>query len=143
MADASAPSTRPFDFAAIGLSALCLVHCLALPVLAALLPALSVWAEAEWVHLVFVAVAIPLTGTALHRAHRRRRLPAPLVALALLGLSGLLLGALGWPTHELEVPLTVTGALLLAGVHVWNWSRHRHRDGEQCGQGEQRTPRTH
>lgn len=43
----------------IGLSALCVLHCVALPVLAALLPALSVWTEAEWVHLIWTLWWLP------------------------------------------------------------------------------------
>ncbi len=111
------------DASAIGLSMLCLAHCLLLPVLAALLPALGTWAQAEWVHPVFAAIAAPLAGTALWRAHRHRPLPPVLVALALLGLTGLVAGAV---LHALETPLTVTGSLLLASAHVWNWRRRPH-----------------
>ncbi len=121
-----ATSVRLFDFAAISLSGLCLLHCLALPVLAAFLPLLAVWAEAEWVHAAFVAFALPLTGTALWRAHRQRPLPLGLIVLAVGGLTGLLLGALPWSAESLEVPLTVTGGLMLASAHLWNWKRRPH-----------------
>ncbi|MBS7455771.1 MerC domain-containing protein [Coralloluteibacterium stylophorae] len=116
-----------FDASAVALSGLCLVHCLALPLLAAALPLFGAWAEAEWVHILFVAIAVPLTSSALWRSHRQHRLPAALRALAAAGLLGLVLGALGWPAHEWETPLTVAGSLMLASAHVWNWSRrHRH-----------------
>lgn len=116
-----------FDASAIALSTLCLIHCLALPLLAAALPLLGVWAEEEWVHIAFVAVAMPLTGYALWRTHRRRGLPVSLRALAALGLAGLLAGALGWPREEWETPITVAGSLMLASAHLWNWFRqHRH-----------------
>ncbi|MDH5832395.1 MerC domain-containing protein [Luteimonas kalidii] len=114
------------DASAIGLSGLCLVHCLLLPVAAALLPALAFVGEAEWLHLAFVAVALPLAGLALVRAHRRRPLPPALFGLAAAGLSGLGAGALGWPTHALETPLTVGGSLALASAHLWNWRRRPH-----------------
>ncbi len=112
-----------FDVSAIGLSGLCLVHCLALPVLAAFLPLLGAWSRAEWVHLLFAAMAVPLTGLALWRAHRRNPLPWPLLALAVAGLAGLLAGAFGWPTESLETIVTVAGSLMLVSAHVWNWSR--------------------
>ena len=54
------PSAALLDAGAVALSSLCLLHCLALPLLAAALPLFGVWAEAEWVHLVFVAIALPL-----------------------------------------------------------------------------------
>jgi cytochrome bd-type quinol oxidase subunit 2 len=115
--------THAFDHAAIGLSGLCVVHCLLLPLAAAFLPLLSAWAEAEWVHLLFVAIALPLTATALRRSHRRHPLPAAVVALATAGLLLLTLGAVGWPLHALETPLTVAGSLALAGAHLWNLRR--------------------
>lgn len=120
-------SSTLLDASAIALSSLCLLHCLALPLLAAALPLFGVWAEAEWVHALFVAIAAPMTGFALWRAHRQQRLPAAAMASAALGLLLLLGGAMGWPSHASETPMTVTGSLLLAATHVWNaWRRHRH-----------------
>ncbi|WP_313347945.1 MerC domain-containing protein [Stenotrophomonas sp.] len=115
------------DAGAIALSSLCLLHCLALPLLAAALPLMGVWAEAEWVHVLFVAIAAPTTGFALWRAHRQQRLPAAAFLSAATGLLLLLAGAAGWPTHDAETPMTVAGSLLLAATHLWNaWRRHRH-----------------
>lgn len=115
------------DAGAIALSTLCLLHCLALPLLAAALPLMGVWAEAEWVHMLFVAVAAPTTGFALWRAHRQLPLPALALLGAGTGLLLLLAGAAGWPNHNTETPLTVAGSLLLAVTHIWNaWRRHRH-----------------
>lgn len=123
----SRPHNAIFDASAILLSTLCLIHCLALPLLAAALPLLGVWAEEEWVHVLFVAIALPLTGFALWRAHRRRSLPVALRVLAASGLAGLLAGALQWPGEAWETPITVAGSLMLASAHVWNWKRqHRH-----------------
>lgn len=114
------------DASAIALSTLCLLHCLALPLLAAALPLMGVWAEAEWVHVLFVAVAAPTTGFALWRAHRQHPLPALALLSAGSGLLLLLTGAAGWPSHDTETPLTVAGSLLLAATHIWN-ARRRHR----------------
>jgi hypothetical protein len=114
------------DASAIALSSLCLLHCLALPLLAAALPLMGVWAEAEWVHILFVAIAVPTTGFALWRAHRQHPLPALALLSAGTGLLLLLAGAVGWPSHEAETPMTVVGSLLLAVTHLWN-ARRRHR----------------
>ncbi|MBO9827041.1 MerC domain-containing protein [Xanthomonas sp. A2111] len=116
-----------FDASAMLLSGLCLLHCLALPLLAAALPLFGVWAEAEWVHVVFVAIAAPLAGLALWRGHRRDALPWPLWALAALGLLGLLAGAFGIPDEASETAMTVSGSVALASAHLWNWRRHRRR----------------
>lgn len=118
------PVTRFFDASAIALSTLCLIHCLALPLLVALLPMLGAWAGDERIHVAFAALAVPMTSHALWRAHRHRRLPWALRALAALGLAGLLAGALGWPRAAWETPITVGGSLMLVGAHLWNWSRY-------------------
>ncbi|HDS1559178.1 MerC domain-containing protein [Stenotrophomonas maltophilia] len=120
------PSPALLDAGALALSSLCLLHCLALPLLAAALPLFGAWAQAEWVHLLFVAIALPLTGYALWRADRRHRLPVMAWTAAGLGLGLLLAGALELPSHAWETPLTVTGSLLLAATHIWN-ARRRHR----------------
>ncbi len=120
------PSPALLDAGALALSSLCLLHCLALPLLGAALPLFGAWAQAEWVHLLFVAIALPLTGYALWRADRRHRLPVMAWTAAGLGLGLLLAGALELPSHAWETPLTVTGSLLLAATHVWN-ARRRHR----------------
>lgn len=108
------------------MSTLCLLHCLALPLLAAALPLLGVWAEAEWVHVLFVAIAAPTTGFALWRAHLHAPLPWMAGVVAVVGLLFLLAGAAEFPNHESETVMTVAGSLMLAGVHVWN-ARRRHR----------------
>ncbi|MDH5830793.1 MerC family mercury resistance protein [Luteimonas sp. M1R5S18] len=120
------PLDATLDASAIGLSGLCLAHCLLLPAAAALLPALAIAAEAEWLHLAFAASALPIAGLALACAHRCRPLPPALWALAAAGLCGLAAGAVGWPAHALETPLTVAGSLALAAAHLWNWRLRPH-----------------
>lgn len=112
-----------FDGLAISLSGVCLVHCLALPFLAVTLPFLGVFAEAEWVHWLFITLAVPASALAL-RASGGWRL-WPLLTGAILGLALLIAGAAGWPDHDLEIYLTVSGGLALAAVHALNWRRTR------------------
>jgi|AntAceMinimDraft_1070359.scaffolds.fasta_scaffold08492_2 hypothetical protein len=110
------------DASAIGLSGLCLIHCLALPFLAAFLPVAGLWAEAEWVHKAFVVAALPISGFVILRAWRRRA-DKIFVGLAGMGLVLLSLGAFAEPLHDNETQLTITGALTLAGGHFWRWHR--------------------
>jgi hypothetical protein len=117
------------DSVAIGLSGLCLIHCLALPLAASLLPILGAWAEAEWVHWLFVAVAAPLS---LWTLTRDRPLQWSLLAPAALGVTLLLAGAAGLPDHDFETPLTVAGGLLLAAAHTLNWRRRRRECRSPC-----------
>lgn len=115
------------DAAAISLSGLCLAHCLALPLLVVALPVLGTIAQAEWLHWSFVALAVPVSLAAFHRAGRRAVLAS---CMAVAGLVFLILGAAGWPQPHLEVPLTVAGSLILAAAHLLNWRRivRAHRD---------------
>lgn len=118
---------RVLDLSALGLSGLCLVHCLALPVLALALPLLGAWVSAEWVHIVFVSLAAPIALAALVDWSTFRPSSWRLVGLAASGLSLMLAGALEIPAAAWERPLTVAGGLLVACAHIANW-RRRHLD---------------
>jgi hypothetical protein len=129
-APSGGPTMKPtfakaLDLTAVGLSALCLVHCLALPVLALALPLLASWAHAEWVHVVFVSLAAPIALLALIDWSTGRPASWRLVGLAGAGLALMLAGALELPQGSWERPLTVAGGLLLASAHIANW-RRRH-----------------
>lgn len=117
---------KALDVSAVGLSALCLVHCLALPALALLLPVLGFWAQAEWVHVVFVLIAAPVAVLAFIDLRAGRPRSWRLTAVAIAGLGLMIAGALEIPTPGAERVLTVIGGLLLAGAHLTNW-RRRHR----------------
>ncbi len=83
--------------------------------LAAVLPLFAAL-ESEWIHWAFLAAALPVSALALHR----RDTPALFRAGAAIGLAGLLAGALGWPDHDLETPVTVTASIILAATHIAN-----------------------
>ncbi|WP_375392550.1 MerC domain-containing protein [uncultured Sphingomonas sp.] len=113
---------------AIGASAACLAHCLALPILMAALPALtSVLAVPESFHLWVLGLAAPAALLALLQGRSRHGELLPL-ALGLCGLSLMALGALVLGETWAETPVTVAGSVLLAGAHVMNW-RRRHACG--------------
>lgn len=114
----------PVDYSAAGLSILCSLHCLALPVLAMAFPLAGVWAQAEWVHKALVLMAIPISGHAafVRGAYFHDR---AFVAIVTLGLA--LLGAAAFveSLHALEKPITVAGAFLVASSHLWRWRSYQ------------------
>jgi len=126
---APAPA-RTGDAVAISLSGLCLIHCLALPVLVGFLPLMGAWAEAEWVHLGFVGLAVPVSIWTLSRPPRDA-LPKVVAVLAAVAFMLLISGAVGYPDAALETPLTVAGGLTLAAAHLINWRRRP--SGPDCG----------
>jgi hypothetical protein len=127
------PAARPrlADLTGIVLSFTCLIHCLALPLLILLAPALSRWiALPEGVHAAILLLALPAAAIAMRDGWRRHRriLPAILAAIGL----GLL--ALGLSAHEGWIAsagpeaadrlLTSVGAFTLAAAHLVNWRWH-------------------
>ena len=114
----------PLDSSAIGLSALCLAHCLALPLIGAFLPIAGVWAEAEWIHQLLVLMALPITVFAVTR-HNAAKVHLSFILPALAGLALLFAAGFVEALHDYEVWLTTVGALLLGSAHVWRWiNRH-------------------
>ncbi len=115
------------DRLAIGLSSLCVVHCIATVVLAATLASAgAALANPAW-HEIGFALAMLLGAVALGRgfaAHRRVR---PL----LLGGAGLALMGLGltMPHGAGEIGCTVAGVILLACAHRLNAGHHDHAHG--------------
>jgi len=116
---------RALDAAGVGLSTLCLVHCLALPVAAAAAPLAAHVAEAEWVHWAIVALAAPAAILAITPTLALRPFPWAVPVFASLGLAGLV-SALFVHTEVLETALTTIGGVLLASAHILNW-RHAHK----------------
>ena len=110
------------DLCAVGLSTLCLLHCVALPVLAALMPVAAQAAENELVHRLLVVAAIPVSLRVIWKTPpvAGNRL---FVGAALTGLGLLLLAAFIEALEPYEQPITVTGAVLLGLAHLWHYVR--------------------
>ncbi len=119
---------RRLDLLAIGLSTLCLIHCLALPVLASALPFAAHFSENELVHKLLVLMAAPVSLIVVRTA-RSAGGSGLFVVAALAGLGLLFLGAFVSALSAYEELITVAGAILLASAHLWRWLRHRnHRE---------------
>jgi 4-hydroxybenzoate polyprenyltransferase len=127
--------TRAMDATALALSTICIFHCLGLPLLAAALPLLAGWAEAEWVHWLLVSLAAPAALIAIAPSFAQRPVPWHVPILATLGL-GALGGALLVSNETAETVLSVIGALVLATAHILNW-RHAHRRAHDATHGAQ------
>lgn len=118
---AVSPGAPAADRLAIVLSGLCLVHCLVLPLLLALLPWLA-WFEAHapWLHKGLLVLIVPVSGWALYRGFGEHGLRWVVVggAISIVGLiSAVLLEPIA-PT--MEVPLTLLFSLLLMACHLGN-----------------------
>lgn len=120
-----------WDSLAALLSSLCLVHCLALPVGAVMLPSLlgahllpGHWLAWHGLHWVLLAVAMPFSVHALLSGRATHRLPGPF-GLAAAGFAAMVAGAMVHDHGVVEQVLTVAGGLAVASAHGWNWSARR------------------
>ena len=117
---------RLLDVAAVGLSGLCIAHCLLLPAIAVLLPFLGAFAHVERVHWLFVAVAAPVAALAIGPLLLETPSAWTLPMLAIAGVALLLARALNYPSADWGASLTVGGGLLLATAHLLNQRRCAH-----------------
>jgi hypothetical protein len=121
-------STNWLDGTAVGLSALCLIHCLALPLLVAGLPFLAQFSEGH-LHAQMLVVVLPLSIVALGLGFRHHR-SGQIIAAGFIGMALLTIGAtvahsqLGLATDR---TFTIFGALILASAHYYNSVRTRER----------------
>ncbi len=102
----------------MGLSGLCLVHCLLLPFVAAVLP----WVEDERVHLGVAAMAVPVALLSFVPAFRRHG-NAKILGVGLFGVFCLVVGALAheWLGEDWEHKVTILGGLCLVSAHFYNY----------------------
>ncbi|MEM8488771.1 MAG: MerC domain-containing protein [Bacteroidota bacterium] len=117
-------TVRWWDISGMFFSSLCLLHCIATPVL---LAGATAWFVSEWVHTLFLLILIPVTGLAIWRSKawqtRRWVVVMLLAGLTLVG-SAILVGEF---VGELaEIALTVTGSLMLIAGHIGNRHSHSH-----------------
>jgi len=128
-------SARPsrLDQLGILLSGLCLMHCIGLPILILLLPAIAFALPSHGiVHAMLIALVLPVSGFALWRGMAQS---GSRWALAW-GMAGMLLLALGLVFLEAETVatlLTVTGSLMIGLAHILNWRGHHDDAGDLAG----------
>lgn len=124
-------SSTNMDRAAIGLSLVCVIHCLLTPIAIVMLPALgATFLEDEMFHYAILFLVLPTSLFALGlgcRQHRR-------LEIVVIGLSGLfvlflilifgeeLIGELG------EKVSTVAGTAIIAFAHVRNYKLCQRQD---------------
>ena len=123
------------DKSAIGLSLLCTLHCLAMPLAVVLLPSIAGLPLAdEMFHYWMLIAVLPISAYALTmgcKKHQRYRL----LLIGGVGLSILVFAA--YAGHDVlgetgEKALTVVGTVILALGHLWNYRLCHHQDACDC-----------
>ncbi len=120
-----AAQSRRGDFLGIGLSTICLVHCVLLGPLLALLPLIGLNApprwigNAEWFHAALLVPVFLISGPILLRGSPAR----PLIGVIAVTGFAAMGGALLIDNETGELATTVAGSLLIVLAHVLNLHR--------------------
>ena len=126
MAHAHTAHNDRLDRLAIALSALCLLHCLAIPLAVLAAPVVTAWLSGTEtaVHWALLALAVPLSIWAYSRGYRRHGGVAATV-LGGLGLALMLVGVSHLLAASWEIPLTLVGVVMVSVGHGMNIHRCR------------------
>ena len=120
--DNSSRQKAILDKVAVGLSGLCLLHCLLLPFVVAVLPFLGQFGNNHF-HAELLLFVVPVSVIALGVGYRRHHR----VAVLVFGAVGLIILAVGGTyVHDAygemaDRAMTVTGSLILAFTHFKNF----------------------
>ncbi len=130
-------SGESLDAVAMGISALCVIHCLATPVLVVLFPIFggTLFADHDF-HALLLLLVLPTSTLALYLGYRRHHAPRAL-RLGVLGMAILILAAVLGPDVLGSVAERVTtsvGGGVLALAHFINL-RHCRKAGSAYGNG--------
>lgn len=116
-------ASRILDRIAISLSAICIVHCLAVPLVVAVLPiaALGFGGDSHF-HVTILWLVVPASVVGLFMGFREHH-RAVIVAAGFVGMAIVVVAALyghgQWP-FSTEIVVSVLGSSLLAGAHWAN-----------------------
>jgi hypothetical protein len=114
---------RLMDAGGATLSGICLIHCLALPSLGALLPFAGILAHDERVHWAIIVLAVPTALLAFSARIRTQRNGWGLAGIAAVGVS--LMAAAMFAPESAETFLSVAGGVTLASAHLANMATSR------------------
>lgn len=109
------------ESASISASALCLVHCLALPVLLFLVPGvLGAFFSSEAFHVAALGLVVPGALGSFILGYRKHRALGPAL-IGTLGVGLIVLAVVAFEDTSGETVLTVIGSVALVIGHTLNW----------------------
>lgn len=125
MSEKSITASVLWDRLGIGVSTVCAIHCLFLPVLIALMPVATVSSVlSDWLHPIFVLLIAPTVYFAAKRSHFDRKVTRLLLAGFVLIIAGWLIGHY-WLGFWTETVLTMGGSIVLITGHWRNYRHHQ------------------
>jgi len=123
VSEKSITSSLLWDRFGIGVSGICAIHCLIVPVMVSILPLWTITGVIhDWVHPILILLLLPVVYFAAKRSHYDRKITTYLIAGFLLLLIGWLAGHF-WLGLLFESITTLAGSILLI---IGHWSNYRH-----------------
>ena len=115
----------------LGLSGICILHCIAIPLIAFTFPTSGglLIASENVFHWILLCLAIPISGFAFWYSSQRHQATGTLI-LGSIGLLIMFVGASHLFGHEYEIALTVTGVIAVSIAHMKNLRRAHVRNSE-------------
>ena len=127
--------TFSLDKTAIAFSSLCVLHCLALPLLTVLLPTLAILPfDQELFHLAMVACVLPTSIYAITMGCKKHK-KLSIAFTAALGLTALVAAVVFGESHLGEIGeklLTTIGAVIIAIAHIRNYKLCQQSESCSC-----------
>jgi hypothetical protein len=121
----SITSSLLWDRFGIGVSGICAIHCLVVPVLVSVLPLWSFTGVIhDWLHPIFILFLLPVVYFSAKRSHYDRKITTVLITGFFLLLIGWLAGHF-WLGLLFESITTLAGSILLIIGHWMNYRHHR------------------
>ena len=117
------------DLYAVGICALCFIHCIGLPFIAMLLPVAGLLSGDELVHRLLVLLGAPVSIWLIYKASITKK-QLSFIIMASTGLGLLVIAAFVEAASDFEELFTVLGASVLGFSHLQRWLRFR-RSGSQ------------
>jgi hypothetical protein len=122
-----------FDRIGIVLSGLCVVHCVALPLVLPFVTTIAAFAHSEWTHLALAMLIVPTVAYSAWSGYQQHK-EASVTWLLATGTTLVLLAMFAgtyFSSEVLEAAITTAGSALLIAGH---WRNHTYR--ELCSNGK-------
>jgi uncharacterized membrane protein len=111
-----------FQKAGVFLTALCAIHCMAMPFLLTAIPFLGDYLS-ETVEHIIVIVSLLMATFILYKDYKQHKIKTPFI---LFGLGGLLqLTAVLFVKNQIETILLVSGGFIIMAAYFINWRLHQ------------------
>ena len=114
--------SKKWDRTGIFVATLCLIHCLALPLLLALIPTTQFLHSTLWIEFTVLSLGVLIGSISFFTSYKKHKMLQPMF-VGFIGICFLLFSLIDSHTHGLRSGLhwsTIIGGSFLIAGHLWN-----------------------